>query len=91
MVMMDIYNLNIVVLACDSGHFGRYFPKQIHSNGEIAGVNAGRFGSVIGNSLQLRLVHARENFANGAMRAARWLVQNKKKAGLYSMAQVLGL
>jgi 4-hydroxy-tetrahydrodipicolinate reductase len=35
--------------------------------------------------------HARENFAIGAIKAALWLVENKKKTGLYSMAEVLGL
>ncbi len=35
--------------------------------------------------------HSRENFASGAVRGAKWLLQNKKKPGLYTMAQVLGL
>jgi 4-hydroxy-tetrahydrodipicolinate reductase len=34
--------------------------------------------------------HSRDNFALGAVRAAKWLVQKKKKAGLYAMADVLG-
>ncbi|MCD6569200.1 MAG: 4-hydroxy-tetrahydrodipicolinate reductase, partial [Deltaproteobacteria bacterium] len=45
-----------------------------------------------GNGERLELAHkatSRENFALGALRAARWIVD--KNPGLYSMADVLDL
>ena len=64
------------------------------------GVHALRGGDVVGdhtvmfaaNGERLELTHkasSRETFANGALRAARWLVG--RKPGLYDMQDVLGL
>ena len=64
------------------------------------GIHAIRGGDVVGdhtvifaaNGERLELTHkasTRETFANGALRAARWVV--KQKPGLYSMQDVLGL
>jgi 4-hydroxy-tetrahydrodipicolinate reductase len=81
--------------------YGRHTREGKRLPGEI-GIHALRAGDVVGDHTvyfagpyeRLELTHrahSRENFAMGAVRAARWLVQNKKKAGLYNMAQVLGL
>jgi 4-hydroxy-tetrahydrodipicolinate reductase len=67
--------------------------------GEI-GVHALRGGDVVGdhtvifaaNGERVELAHkasSRETFANGALRAAHWVV--KQKPGLYDMQHVLGL
>jgi 4-hydroxy-tetrahydrodipicolinate reductase len=67
--------------------------------GEI-GIHAVRGGDVVGdhtvifaaNGERVELAHkasSRETFANGALRAAQWVVQ--KKPGLYDMQDVLGL
>lgn len=64
------------------------------------GMHALRGGDVVGdhtvifatNGERLELTHkasSRETFANGALRAAQWLV--KQKPGLYDMQDVLGL
>jgi 4-hydroxy-tetrahydrodipicolinate reductase len=64
------------------------------------GVHALRGGDVVGdhtvifaaNGERLELTHkasSRETFANGAFRAAEWVV--KQKPGIYSMQDVLGL
>jgi 4-hydroxy-tetrahydrodipicolinate reductase len=64
------------------------------------GVHSLRGGDVVGdhtvifaaNGERLELTHkasSRETFANGALRAARWVV--KQKPGLYDMQDVLGL
>jgi 4-hydroxy-tetrahydrodipicolinate reductase len=64
------------------------------------GMHSMRGGDVIGdhtvifagNGERLELTHkasSRETFANGALRAAEWVV--KQKPGLYSMEDVLGL
>lgn len=64
------------------------------------GMHAIRGGDVVGehtvifagNGERLELTHkasSRENFANGALRAAQWVVG--KKPGLYTMQEVLGL
>jgi 4-hydroxy-tetrahydrodipicolinate reductase len=67
--------------------------------GEI-GIHALRGGDVVGdhtvmfaaNGERVELTHkasSRETFANGALRAAQWVV--KQKPGLYDMQDVLGL
>jgi 4-hydroxy-tetrahydrodipicolinate reductase len=67
--------------------------------GEI-GIHAIRGGDVVGdhtvifanNGERVELTHkasSRDTFANGALRAAQWIVQ--QKAGLYDMQDVLGL
>lgn len=64
------------------------------------GIHAVRGGDVVGdhtvifaaNGERVELTHkasSRETFANGALRAAQWLVN--QKAGLYDMQDVLGL
>ncbi|HXB97646.1 MAG TPA: 4-hydroxy-tetrahydrodipicolinate reductase [bacterium] len=65
------------------------------------GLHAVRGGDIVGDHTVLfagpgeRLefkhqAHSRENFAQGALRAARWLAKPGRKPGLYTMAQVLG-
>lgn len=57
--------------------------------GDIAGKHDVIF-STLGETVTLsHNAHSRENFARGALRAAEWLVG--KKAGFYSMFDVLGL
>jgi 4-hydroxy-tetrahydrodipicolinate reductase len=69
------------------------------TNNEI-GIHAIRGGDVVGdhtvifaaNGERVELTHkasSRETFANGALRAAQWVVQ--QKPGLYDMQDVLGL
>jgi 4-hydroxy-tetrahydrodipicolinate reductase len=69
------------------------------TNAEI-GIHAIRGGDVVGdhtvifaaNGERLELTHkasSRETFANGALRAAQWVL--KQKPGLYTMQDVLGL
>ncbi|HTL72813.1 MAG TPA: 4-hydroxy-tetrahydrodipicolinate reductase [bacterium] len=64
------------------------------------GIHAIRGGDVVGdhtvifanNGERVELTHkasSRDTFANGALRAAQWIVQ--QKAGLYDMQDVLGL
>lgn len=76
------------------GMTGKRAPKEI-------GIHALRMGDVVGEHTayfaiggeRLELTHkasSRDTFARGALRAAKWLVQNKKPPGLYTMAQVLG-
>jgi 4-hydroxy-tetrahydrodipicolinate reductase len=66
------------------------------------GIHAVRMGDVVGEHTayfaiggeRLELTHkasSRDTFARGALRAAKWLVENKKGPGMYTMAQVLGL
>ena len=66
------------------------------------GIHALRMADVVGEHTayfaiggeRLELTHkasSRDTFARGALRAAKWLVQNKKAPGMYTMAQVLGL
>jgi 4-hydroxy-tetrahydrodipicolinate reductase len=65
------------------------------------GLHAVRGGDIVGDHTVLfagpgeRLefkhqAHSRENFAQGALRAAHWLAKPGRKPGLYTMAQVLG-
>ncbi len=57
--------------------------------GDITGIHSVVFGT-LGEKLTLNhAAHSRDTFARGALRAAQWLVE--KKAGLYSMADVLGI
>jgi len=66
------------------------------------GVHAVRAGDIIGEHTvyfvgggeRIELTHrahSRDCFASGAITAAKWLIKNKKPAGLYSMAEVLGI
>jgi 4-hydroxy-tetrahydrodipicolinate reductase len=76
------------------GMTGKRPPKEI-------GIHALRMADVVGEHTayfaiggeRIELTHkasSRDTFARGALRAARWLVQNKKPAGMYTMPQVLG-
>jgi 4-hydroxy-tetrahydrodipicolinate reductase len=78
---------------------GRHGITGERTDTEI-GVHALRGGDVVGdhtvifaaNGERLELTHkasSRETFANGAFRAAQWVV--KQKPGIYSMQDVLGL
>ena len=57
--------------------------------GDIVGEHTVIFGG-LGERIEfIHRAHSRETFARGAIRAAQWLVKQKK--GLYSMQDVLGL
>ena len=57
--------------------------------GDLVGEHTVMFGGV-GERIELiHRAHSRDNFARGAIRAARWVVD--RPAGIYSMADVLGL
>jgi 4-hydroxy-tetrahydrodipicolinate reductase len=58
-------------------------------SGDVVGEHTVSFGA-LGERLELtHRAHSRDTFARGALRAARWIVG--QPAGLYSMADVLGL
>lgn len=78
---------------------GRYGDTGARDCNQI-GMHAIRGGDVVGDHTvifaadgeRVELTHkasSRETFANGALRAAQWVVE--QKPGLYSMEQVLGL
>ncbi|HYG73794.1 MAG TPA: 4-hydroxy-tetrahydrodipicolinate reductase [Planctomycetota bacterium] len=88
-------NLKEVAVYGRQGMTGKRTQKEI-------GIHALRMGDVVGEHTayfaiggeRLELTHkasSRDTFARGALRAAKWLVQNKKGPGMYTMAQVLGL
>jgi 4-hydroxy-tetrahydrodipicolinate reductase len=57
--------------------------------GDIVGEHTVMFGAV-GERLEfIHRAHSRDNFAKGAIRAAKWIVSQKN--GLYDMQDVLGL
>jgi 4-hydroxy-tetrahydrodipicolinate reductase len=57
--------------------------------GDIVGEHTVLFGAV-GERLEfIHRAHSRDNFARGAIRAAKWIVA--QKPGLYDMQDVLGL
>jgi 4-hydroxy-tetrahydrodipicolinate reductase len=57
--------------------------------GDIVGEHTVMFGAV-GERLEfIHRAHSRDNFAKGAIRAAKWIVGRKN--GLYDMQDVLGL
>ena len=57
--------------------------------GDIVGEHTVIFGGM-GERIEVtHRAHTRDNFARGAIRAAKWVV--KQKPGLYSMMDVLGL
>ena len=71
---------------------GKREKKQIgvHSvrGGNIVGVHTIKF---IGMSDELEITHraqSRDMFAEGALKAAKWLVENKNDAGLYNMSDM---
>jgi 4-hydroxy-tetrahydrodipicolinate reductase len=58
-------------------------------SGDVVGEHTVSFGT-LGERLELtHRAHSRDTFARGALRAARWVAT--RPAGLYSMADVLGL
>jgi len=58
-------------------------------SGDVVGEHTVAFGT-LGERLELtHRAHSRDTFARGALRAVRWI--SGKPAGLYSMADVLGL
>ncbi len=78
---------------------GRSGKDALRQKGTI-GMHAVRAGDIVGeHSVILSTLgetvtlshraHTRDNFVRGALRAAQWLIG--KKAGLYSMADVLGI
>jgi 4-hydroxy-tetrahydrodipicolinate reductase len=72
---------------------GERTPKEIGvlalRSGDVVGEHTVSFGT-LGERLELtHRAHSRDTFARGALRAARWIVQ--QPPGLYSMADVLGL
>ncbi|MGD0744551.1 MAG: 4-hydroxy-tetrahydrodipicolinate reductase [Verrucomicrobiota bacterium] len=82
-----------------AGRHGRAGITSERTQGEI-GIHAIRGGDVVGdhtvifatNGERLELTHkasSRDTFANGALRAALWVV--KQQPGLYTMQDVLGL
>jgi 4-hydroxy-tetrahydrodipicolinate reductase len=84
-----------------SAVYGRQGPTGARSKTEI-GIHAIRLADIVGEHTvyfgiggeRLELTHkasSRDTFARGALRAAKWLVQNKKVPGRYTMEQVLGL
>ncbi|MGD0089438.1 MAG: 4-hydroxy-tetrahydrodipicolinate reductase [Planctomycetota bacterium] len=88
-------NLREVTVYGRHGMVGQRPPKEI-------GIHALRMADVVGEHTaffaiggeRLELSHkasSRDTFARGALRAAKWLVQNKKGPGMYTMAQVLAL
>ena len=83
----------------ESARHGRAGLVGERTGGEI-GIHSIRGGDVVGDHTvifasageRVELTHkasSRETFANGALRAAQWLV--KQKPGLYDMQNVLGL
>jgi 4-hydroxy-tetrahydrodipicolinate reductase len=78
------------------GREGKYAERrkgQIGIHSVRAGGIAGRHQVIYSNAGETvtlsHIAHGREGFAQGALRAAKWLIG--KKAGLYTMADVLGL
>ena len=77
------------------GNTGKRSKKEI-------GIHAVRMADVVGEHTayfaiggeRIELTHkasSRDTFARGALRAAKWLVQEKRAPGFYTMAQVLNL
>ena len=94
-ILADVRKLQLK----DALRHGREGIMGERSNDEI-GIHAIRGGDVVGdhtvifaaNGERVELTHkasSRETFANGALRAAQWVV--KQKPGLYDMQDVLGL
>ncbi|MDR0676312.1 MAG: 4-hydroxy-tetrahydrodipicolinate reductase [Elusimicrobiota bacterium] len=80
--------------------FGRHGILGERQKDEI-GIHSVRMGDIVGehtvyfcgNNERLEITHkahSRDNFASGAIRAARWLAE-KKQNGLYDMFDVLGI
>jgi 4-hydroxy-tetrahydrodipicolinate reductase len=94
-ILADVRKLQLA----DALRHGRQGIVGERTQNEI-GIHAIRGGDVVGdhtvifanNGERVELTHkasSRDTFANGALRAAQWLVQ--QKPGLYDMQDVLGL
>ncbi len=94
-ILADVRNLQLK----EALRHGREGITGERTNSEI-GIHAIRGGDVVGdhtvifaaNGERVELTHkasSRETFANGALRAAQWLVG--QKPGIYDMQDVLGL
>jgi 4-hydroxy-tetrahydrodipicolinate reductase len=94
-ILADVRQLHLN----EAARHGRVGIVGARTPGEI-GIHAIRGGDVVGDHTvifanvgeRVELTHkasSRETFANGALRAAQWLV--KQKPGLYDMQDVLGL
>lgn len=94
-ILADVRKLQLA----DALRHGREGIVGERTSGEI-GIHAIRGGDVVGdhtvifaaNGERVELTHkasSRETFANGALRAAQWVV--KQKPGIYDMQDVLGL
>lgn len=75
------------------GIIGERNPKEIAIQtiraGDIVGEHTVIFGGM-GERLEItHRAHSRDNFARGALRAAKWIIQQKN--GLYDMQDLLGL
>ena len=79
--------------------YGRQGKDAMRQKGQI-GIHAVRAGGIAGRHQVIysnagetvtlgHIAHGRESFAQGALRAAQWLIG--KEPGLYTMADVLGL
>ena len=88
-------NLADVAVYGREGNIGKRPKKEI-------GIHAVRMADVVGEHTayfaiggeRIELTHkasSRDTFARGALRAAKWLVQEKRAPGFYTMSQVLGL
>ena len=88
-------NLDDVAIYGRKGNTGKRTKREI-------GIHAVRMADVVGEHTayfaiggeRVELAHkasSRDTFARGALRAAKWLVQNKCAPGFYTMAQVLNL
>ncbi len=96
-ILADVRNLSYDK---DCRH-GRVGDVGARTQDEI-GVHALRGGDVVGDHTvvyaadgeRVELTHkasSRSTFANGSVRAARWLVESGKASGLFDMQDVLGL
>lgn len=86
-------NLDEVGVYARKGMIGERTKKEIGIQtvraGDIVGEHTVIFGG-IGERLEfIHRAHSRDNFAKGAIRAAKWIVNQKN--GLYDMQDVLGL
>lgn len=86
-------NLDEVGVYARKGLIGERTKKEIGIQtvraGDIVGEHTVIFGGV-GERLEfIHRAHSRDNFAKGAIRAAKWIVNQKN--GLYDMQDVLGL
>jgi 4-hydroxy-tetrahydrodipicolinate reductase len=86
-------NLNEVGIYARHGIIGERKKREIGIQtvraGDIVGEHTVIFGGM-GERIEVtHRAHTRDNFARGAIRAAKWVV--KQKPGLYNMMDVLGL